>query len=125
MAVLELYGVSKSYRTHLSVRKYWILRGLSLSVRAGEIFGFVGTNGAGKTTTIKLALGLTFPDSGTIKLFGRPALLPSVRAKVGFLPENPYFYDYLTGVEFLDFHAFHLSKGRDDRPFPQNIQEIH
>jgi ABC-2 type transport system ATP-binding protein len=105
MAILELSGVSKSYRTHLSLRKYWILRGLSLSVRAGEIFGFVGTNGAGKTTTIKLALGLTFPDCGSIKLFGRPAILPAVRAKVGFLPENPYFYDYLTGAEFLDFHA--------------------
>jgi ABC-2 type transport system ATP-binding protein len=105
MAILELSGISKSYRTHLSLRKYWILRGLSLSVRAGEIFGFVGTNGAGKTTTIKLALGLTFPDCGSIKLFGRPALRPAVRAKVGFLPENPYFYDYLTGAEFLDFHA--------------------
>lgn len=105
MAVLELNGVSKSYRTHLSLRKYWILRDLSLVVREGEIFGFIGTNGAGKTTTIKLALGLIFPDTGTIRLCGRDALLPESRRRVGFLPENPYLYDTLTGQEFLDFHA--------------------
>jgi ABC-2 type transport system ATP-binding protein len=105
MAVLELDGVSKSYRTHLSVRKYWILRDLSLAVREGEIFGFIGTNGAGKTTTIKLLLGLLFPDSGSIRLFGQDAIRPEARRRVGFLPENPYFHDYLTGREFLDFHA--------------------
>jgi ABC-2 type transport system ATP-binding protein len=105
MDVLELSGVSKSYRTHLSLRKYWILRDLSLSVREGEIFGFIGTNGAGKTTTIKLALGLLYPDGGTIRLFGRDGGRAGARRRLGFLPENPYFYDYLTGYEFLDFHA--------------------
>jgi len=105
MAILELSGVSKSYTTHLSLRKYWILRGLDLAVEPGEIFGFIGTNGAGKTTTIKLALGLIFPDAGTIRLFGEEAGRVEVRRRVGFLPENPYFYDYLTGAEFLDFHA--------------------
>src|SRR2546427_5068459 len=67
MPVLELDDVHKSYRSHLSIRKYWILRGLSLSIREGEIFGYIGTNGAGKTTTIKLALGLIFPDAGDRK----------------------------------------------------------
>jgi ABC-2 type transport system ATP-binding protein len=105
MTVLELAGVSKSYRTHLALRKYWILRDLSLAVRAGEIFGFIGTNGAGKTTTIKLALGLIFPDAGAIRMFGMEARRPEARRRVGFLPENPYLYDYLTGGEFLDFHA--------------------
>jgi ABC-2 type transport system ATP-binding protein len=105
MAVLELDSVSKSYRTHLSLRKYWILRDLTLAVHEGEIFGFIGTNGAGKTTTIKLALGLLFPDSGAIRIFGVDAARPAARRRVGFLPENPYFYDYLTGHEFLDFHA--------------------
>jgi len=104
-AVLELEGVSKSYRTHLSLRKYWILRDLSLAVRDGEIFGFIGPNGAGKTTTIKLALGLLHPDAGAIRLFGLDASRREARRQVGFLPENPYFYDYLTGSEFLDFHA--------------------
>ena len=105
MAVLTLEGVAKSYRTHLSVRKYWILRDLSFEVRDGEIFGFIGTNGAGKTTTIKLILGLLFPDSGRIRLCGEDPARPAARRRVGFLPENPYFHDYLTGWEFLDFHA--------------------
>ncbi len=105
MPVLELDDVHKSYRSHLSIRKYWILRGLRLSIREGEIFGYIGTNGAGKTTTIKLALGLIFPDAGTIRLFGQDASRVEVRRRVGFLPENPYLYDYLTGEEFLDFHA--------------------
>jgi ABC-2 type transport system ATP-binding protein len=116
MPVLELEGVAKSYRTHLSLRKYWILRDLSLEVREGEIFGFIGTNGAGKTTTIKLALGLVFPDAGSIRIFGQDAGRPEARSRVGFLPENPYFYDYLTGAEFLDFHArLHGLRGADRR----------
>jgi ABC-2 type transport system ATP-binding protein len=105
MAVLELSNISKSYRSHLSLRKYWILRHLSLEIREGEIFGFIGTNGAGKTTTIKLALGLIHPDAGQIRLFGEDAGDPALRRRIGFLPENPYLYDYLTGAEFLDFHA--------------------
>ena len=105
MAVLTLEGVAKSYRTHLSVRKYWILKDLTFEVREGEIFGFIGTNGAGKTTTIKLVLGLLFPDAGRIRLCGEDPARPAARRRIGFLPENPYFHDYLTGWEFLDFHA--------------------
>src|SRR5438093_8725006 len=105
MPVLELQDIHKSYRSHLSIRKYWILRGLSLSIREGEIFGAIGTNGAGKTTTIKLALGLIFPDAGVVRLFGEDASKVATRKRVGFLPENPYLYDYLTGEEFLDLHA--------------------
>src|SRR5882672_4652271 len=105
MAVLDLLEIHKSYRSHLSIRKYWILRGLSLSIGEGEVFGFIGTNGAGKTTTIKLALCLIFPDQGSVRLFGEDASRVELRRRVGFLPENPYLYDYLTGEEFLDFHA--------------------
>ena len=105
MAVLELDSVAKCYRSHLSLKRYWILRDLTLAVREGEIFGFIGTNGAGKTTSIKLALGLLFPDGGRVRLFGHDATRPIARQRVGFLPENPYFYDHLTGFEFLDFHA--------------------
>ena len=105
MTVLDLVDIHKSYRSHLSIRKYWILRALSLSIREGEIFGFIGTNGAGKTTTIKVALGLLFPDQGVVRLFGEDASRVELRRRVGFLPENPYLYDYLTGEEFLDFHA--------------------
>jgi ABC-2 type transport system ATP-binding protein len=105
VTVLDLVDIHKSYRSHLSIRKYWILRALSLSIREGEIFGFIGTNGAGKTTTIKVALGLLFPDQGSVRLFGEDASKVELRRRVGFLPENPYLYDYLTGEEFLDFHA--------------------
>jgi ABC-2 type transport system ATP-binding protein len=71
----------------------------------GEIFGLLGPNGAGKTTTLKMMLGLLRPDRGRVKLFGRPPEDPAARARLGFLPENPYFYDYLTPVEFLDFYG--------------------
>jgi ABC-2 type transport system ATP-binding protein len=105
MAVLELSGVFKSFHTHLSIRRIQVLRDLSLSVQQGEIFGFIGTNGAGKTTTIKLALSFIFPDRGAVRLFGGDASQSALRRRIGYLPENPYFYDYLTGEEFLDFHA--------------------
>jgi ABC-2 type transport system ATP-binding protein len=103
--ILEYQKVSKSYRTHLSIRRGWILKELSFSVQAGEIFGYIGPNGAGKTTTIRLALGILFPDAGTIRMFGEPASRVRLRQRIGFLPENPYFYDYLTGEEFVDFYA--------------------
>jgi ABC-2 type transport system ATP-binding protein len=124
--VLELEGVSKSYRTHLSLRKYWILRDLTLAIREGEVFGFIGTNGAGKTTTIKLALGLIFPDGGSIRLFGQDTRRPAPRSRVGFLPENPYLYDYLTGAEFLDFHArlFGMPAGERRRRVPALLERV-
>jgi len=78
------------------------VRGVSFEVRAGEIFGFLGPNGAGKTTTIKCLLGLIFPTLGEVSLFGQPAALPAARTRVGFLPENPYLYQYLTPREVLD-----------------------
>jgi ABC-2 type transport system ATP-binding protein len=102
---LSLEGVSKSYRTHFWQRPSRSLDRLDLSVRPGEILGLLGPNGAGKTTTIKLALGLIFPDEGEIRLMGRPAEDPASRAKVGYLPENPYFPDHLTGRELVDFAA--------------------
>lgn len=79
--------------------------GLSFTVQPGEIFGLLGPNGAGKTTTLKMMMGLIFPDQGTIRLFGRPAGDLAAKAKIGFLPENPYFYDYLRAEEFLGLVA--------------------
>jgi ABC-2 type transport system ATP-binding protein len=76
---------------------------LSLTVSKGEIFGLLGQNGAGKTTAIKIVLGLVFPDAGTVRLFGRKNTVVAVKERIGFLPENPYFYEYLTGEEFLDY----------------------
>jgi ABC-2 type transport system ATP-binding protein len=82
-----------------------VLKGLNFSVPSGTITGFLGGNGAGKTTTMRCILGLDYPDSGSVELFGQPLNLQSKR-RLGFLPERPYFYEHLTGVEFLEFYAY-------------------
>lgn len=81
------------------------LKGLSLSVRRGEIYGFLGPNGSGKTTTLKILLGLIKASGGTAEIFGCPAGHVEARQRLGFLPESPYFYDYLTAEEFLTFYG--------------------
>jgi ABC-2 type transport system ATP-binding protein len=78
---------------------------LQLTVEGGEIFGFLGPNGAGKTTTLKLLMGLVFPTAGTARILGREWTDPSVKAQIGFLPEQPYFYDYLTAHELLEYYG--------------------
>ncbi|MFO0652741.1 MAG: ABC transporter ATP-binding protein [Polyangiales bacterium] len=78
------------------------VKGITFEVRRGEIFGFLGPNGAGKTTTIKTLLGLIFPTRGEAKLFGIPAVDPEARRRVGYLPENPYLYQYLSAMEIMD-----------------------
>ena len=115
MPALELEGVRKSFRSHWTFRRTEVVRDLSLSVEAEEVFGFLGPNGAGKTTTIKTVLGLLHADAGAIRIFGRSHLDPEVRRRVGFLPENPYFYDYLTGRELLSFYARFFRLGLADR----------
>jgi ABC-2 type transport system ATP-binding protein len=104
MPVIEISGLSKNYVTGFwrsSSRR--VLDGLSLSVEPGEVFGFLGHNGAGKTTTLKLLTGMIFPTEGWAKILGYPAGTPDAFQQVGFLPENPYFYDYLTPEELLDY----------------------
>lgn len=78
---------------------------LSLSVQAGEIYGFLGPNGAGKTTTLKMLMGLVSPTSGHAEIMGKPLGDRSVRAKIGYLPEHPYFYEHLKPTEFLCFYG--------------------
>jgi ABC-2 type transport system ATP-binding protein len=115
---LVIKDLKKSFGTGFIPRNKEILKGLSFDVAEGEIFGYLGPNGAGKTTTIKCILGLIFPDAGTVEVLGRPHLQPKARERVGFLPENPYFYDYLTAREFLAFYAdlFLLGKAeKEDR----------
>jgi ABC-2 type transport system ATP-binding protein len=104
-AVVEIQELSKSFQGHLGIGRTVAVDRLDLTVVPGEIFGLLGPNGAGKTTTLKMMLGLLRPDRGRVKLFGRPPEDPAARARLGFLPENPYFYDYLTPVEFLDFYG--------------------
>ncbi|MEZ4392725.1 MAG: ABC transporter ATP-binding protein [Polyangiales bacterium] len=92
-------GASWGEKIHKMVEA---VRGISFEVRQGEIFGFLGPNGAGKTTTIKTLLGLIFPSAGSVRLFGREVTDPAARRRVGFLPENPYLYQYLTAREIMD-----------------------
>jgi ABC-2 type transport system ATP-binding protein len=86
-------------------RPYRALDRLTLTVEAGEVFGFLGPNGAGKTTTLKLLMQLVFPTGGRAEILGRPLGDLSVKRRIGYLPENPYFYDYLTAEELLEYYA--------------------
>src|SRR5215475_10965173 len=86
-------------------RPYRALDRLSLEIEPGEVFGFLGPNGAGKTTTLKLLMQLVYPTSGRAELLGKPIGDPSAKRRIGYLPENPYFYDYLTAEELLRYFA--------------------
>jgi ABC-2 type transport system ATP-binding protein len=86
-------------------RPYRALDRLSIDVAPGDVFGFLGPNGAGKTTTLKLLMQLVFPTSGEAEILGRPVGDVGVRHRIGYLPENPYFYDHLTAEELLDYYA--------------------
>lgn len=103
--ILELENLSYSYKSHWLLGKTSAIRDINLNLRKGEVFGFLGPNGAGKTTTIKCILGLISPTKGTIKINGIKHTNPECRASVGFLPEQPYFYDHLTVQELVEMHA--------------------
>src|SRR5262245_45634663 len=106
MSALSTFELSKDYAVGFwRKRPYRALDGLTLDVQAGEVFGFLGPNGAGKTTTLKLLMQLVFPTSGRAEILGRPAGDLGVRQRLGYLPENPYFYDYLTADELLVYFA--------------------
>lgn len=118
-AVVETFGLTKIYsldfleveegklrlRLRKSRRHRVALQNLDLSVEEGEIFGLLGPNGAGKTTTLKILMGIIFPTRGKAKILGRTLGDKWAKARLGFLPENPYFYDYLTGREFLRYYG--------------------
>jgi ABC-2 type transport system ATP-binding protein len=99
--VLSVDRLVKTFRKPFSGRRVPAVKGISLDVHAGEIFGFLGPNGAGKTTTIKMLTGLIAPTSGSARVFGHETPSPLAMARVGFLPENPYVYPYLTPREFV------------------------
>ncbi|MCA9674248.1 MAG: ABC transporter ATP-binding protein [Kofleriaceae bacterium] len=101
-AVIDVADLAKTYRTPFTRRRVEALRGVTFQVRRGEIFGFLGPNGAGKTTTIRILMGLISATAGTAKILGNPVPSRQARARLGFLPEQPYFYDYLTVGELLD-----------------------
>lgn len=105
MKPLQIRGLTKEFRLGLRGRRVLVLDRLDLEVEQGEVFGFLGHNGAGKTTTLKLLMGLLVPTAGTALILGRPIEDVAVRQRVGFLPESPYFYEYLTAEEFLTFYG--------------------
>ena len=102
---LSVRSISKTFVGHLSLGRRTVVRDLSLEVRRGEIYGFLGGNGAGKTTTIKMIVGLIFPDRGSVEILGVDSRRAAARRGLGFLPENPYFHDYLTAEEFLRYYG--------------------
>jgi ABC-2 type transport system ATP-binding protein len=106
MPAIEILGLEKTYSVGFwRNRPKRALHPLQLTVEEGEVFGFLGPNGAGKTTTLKLLMGLVFPTGGSARILGREWTDPSVKAQIGFLPEQPYFYDYLTAHELLEYYG--------------------
>jgi ABC-2 type transport system ATP-binding protein len=106
MPAIEILGLEKLYSVGFwRKRPKRALHPLQLAVEDGEIFGFLGPNGAGKTTTLKLLMGLVFPTAGSARILGRDWTDPWVKARIGFLPEQPYFYDYLTAHELLEYYG--------------------
>src|SRR5690349_315438 len=105
-AAVETFELSKDYRVGFwRPRPYRALDRVSFHVDTGEVFGFLGPNGAGKTTTLKLLMQLVFPTAGSAEILGRPIGDPATKRRIGYLPENPYFYDYLSAEELLTYFA--------------------
>ena len=116
MIALETEKLTKDYVTGTFFKKrQTALDELSLKVEEGEIFGLIGPNGAGKTTTLKLLMGLIFPTSGSAKILGKPIGDQSMKGRIGYLPEHPYFYDYLTGRELLVYYGQLFGLNRVER----------
>ncbi len=101
--MIAIQGISKEFKEGITGKRIKALEGLDLEIVRGEVFGFLGPNGAGKSTTIKILMNLIFSDTGKAEIGGRDVRDTSARKLVGYLPENPYFYDYLTAEELLWF----------------------
>jgi ABC-2 type transport system ATP-binding protein len=113
---IEILGLTKDYTSgFLRKRARRSLDNLTLEVEDGEVFGFLGPNGAGKTTTLKLLMGLIFPTSGTARVRGKSIDDVSMHCEIGYLPEQPYFYDYLTARELLDYYAQFSNYSKTER----------
>ena len=102
---VSVKGLTKVFKSGLTKRPFVAVRDLSLTVKPGEVYGLIGPNGSGKSTTMKVILGLLAPTQGETRIFGRDSKEVVSRSEVGFLPENPYFYKHLTGLETLHFYG--------------------
>jgi len=106
MTAIETIDLAKTYAVGFWRKRPRVaLKPLNLTVDEGEVFGFLGPNGAGKTTTLKLLMGLVFPTGGSAQILGKDIRDAEIKAQIGFLPEQPYFYDYLTAKELLEYYA--------------------
>jgi ABC-2 type transport system ATP-binding protein len=114
--IVKVENIVKDFRPGFGLVRKRVLHGISFSVRQGEIFGFLGPNGAGKTTTLKILMGLIHAQGGSATILGHDIGESEYRRHVGFLPENPYFYDFLSGAEFLDFYARVSGVPAQERP---------
>ena len=115
-AAIRTRNLTKDYQVGFwRPRPYRALDGLSIEVAPGDVFGFLGPNGAGKTTTLKLLMQLVFPTAGDAEILGRPVGDVGVRRRIGYLPENPYFYDHLTAEELLTYYAQLFGMSAPDR----------
>jgi len=122
MTPIRTDGLTKEFRLGLGRQRVVALDRLNLEVHQGEIFGFLGHNGAGKTTTIKLLLGLLAPTAGQAWILDRPIEDVTIKQQVGFLPEAPYFYEYLTAEEFLTFYGQLFGLG--GAPLTKKVEEL-
>ena len=113
--IIEIENLSKQYRKGFFMTRVSALEALSLEIYKGEIFGYLGPNGAGKSTTLKLLVNLIHPSSGKITIMGKDPSAKQVRAAIGFLPENPSFYDHLKVRQLLDFYGKLFGLGRSER----------
>lgn len=120
--MLKVENLVKDYYSGFLRKKSRVLRGVSFNVEEGEIFGFVGPNGAGKTTTFKSILGFITPTSGRISIAGKENNDVTLKSFIGYLPESPYFYDYLTGGELLDYMG--KLHGIDDNILESRIEHL-
>lgn len=126
MNAIEVEHLTKAYGTHLGLTGPVSLDDLCLTVPERQIFGFLGRNGAGKTTTIKALCGLIHPTSGAARILGVDVGKRHARKLIGYLPENPYFYEYLTPRETLDFYGLLAGLSRSERAKDwANLAELH
>ncbi len=125
-SVIHTQNLTKVYRGFLRRSEVKALDDLTLSIPRGEIFGILGPNGSGKTTTIKILLGLLFPTSGSAEILGKPPTDVSVKAKIGFLPEESYLYKFMNADETLDFFGrlFHLDRATRKRRTNELIERF-
>ena len=126
---ISIQNVSKVFPIPFKRERVVAVNNLSLTVQPGQVYGLLGPNGSGKSTTMKIVLGLVTPTAGKTEIFGRDSTLVESREEVGFLPENPYFYKFLTGMETLLFFGSreierlsnrrHMSSNTITKPHPR------